>query len=57
MVTVTDASGEDGVSGYAFSADAPGEVWLHSATAGEDSNSFTPLGFGPAPAQRRRGPW
>jgi len=28
LTTVTDASGEDGVGGYAFHADAPGTVWM-----------------------------
>lgn len=31
VTSTTDASGEDGVGGYVFSADAPGHVWLVSA--------------------------
>jgi len=31
LTVVTDASGDDGVGGYAFHADAPGVVWLLSA--------------------------
>eukprot|EP00965_Chrysotila_dentata_P104578 3453801-Pleurochrysis_carterae.AAC.1 len=30
ITCTTDASGVDGVGGYAFAADAPGEVWLVS---------------------------
>eukprot|EP00965_Chrysotila_dentata_P141355 4671889-Pleurochrysis_carterae.AAC.1 len=30
ITCTTDASGVDGVGGYAFTVDAPGEVWLVS---------------------------
>eukprot|EP00965_Chrysotila_dentata_P081021 2674301-Pleurochrysis_carterae.AAC.1 len=30
MTTTTDASGVDGVGGYAFVADEPGHVWIVS---------------------------
>ena len=68
-LTVTDASGADGVGGYVFFADAPGEVWIvcepwspHAAAAraAADATGAERLADGPKlsmPAAELFGSW
>ena len=55
LTSVTDASGEDGFGGYAFSADRPGEVFILSEPWGARAAAALEAAASPAQAELRRG--
>mmetsp|Transcript_42182 Transcript_42182/g.123472 ORF Transcript_42182/g.123472 Transcript_42182/m.123472 type:complete len:251 (+) Transcript_42182:2162-2914(+) len=55
LTSVTDASGEDGFGGYAFSADRPGEVFILSEPWGGRAAAALEAAASPAQAELWRG--